>query len=152
MIVWRGWGILAPGIIAVGLGLGSLLGQVFGGGDNTTLFCLALGLVAGGVGAYFAGMEMNVKRVPARVEKHMAQRSAQVRQAVAMGTYVLPNGQRPGSLADAQRMADAQLAVEAEAAAKALRNRHDIFFIPMQYIGIVAAIGGVVGAIASLLA
>lgn len=63
MIVWSGWGIIAPAIVAVfaiaGTGFGSFFGSPEVNGAN---WGSVVGLIGGGVALWFAGKRMNAPR------------------------------------------------------------------------------------------
>jgi len=144
MIIFAGWGILA---VAPPLALGYLLWWATGG----NMIVSALGVAAGGVADWFLGIYFNKTRPARDLAARMDARSAQLHQMADAGQFYRgPGYPMPTSLAEAHQQAD-ELAVEEYNQLKArVGNRHTLFFIPMQYIGILAAAGGVVMAIVSL--
>ena len=138
MIVWAGWGILA---VVPPVALYFLFGVVAG---NNMAFG-AIGVILGGVIDWFLGIYFNKTRPARDLAAHMEARSAELHAMAEAGTFYRgPGYPMPTSLADAHQQADQLAAEEYHTLKTKVGNRHTVFFIPMQYAGILCAIGGVV--------
>lgn len=144
MIIWRGFGFLAVLIVAVGaligFGMSSLVAPE--GEVNGPLF--GLGLLIGAAGTFAAGWWLNVINPEKKTQKWVEQRRAELQFAVANGQFQASPGIAPSSQAEAQGQAEAMLAHESAVVGKRLRNVHTLFWIPMQWIGVVVALVAVV--------
>lgn len=119
--------------IGNGLGATSDESAIFGG----------LGLFVGAVGAFVLGNWLNKTRVPDLTDKLLAPRREQLNQLVAANQFQLaPGVPMPTSREEAQQQSDYLFHAEREAAEKKLRNRHTLFWIPMQWIACVIGVFG----------
>lgn len=144
MILWRGWGILGLLIILAFGGLAAGIGSSVASSTNTTVW-LGGGFVLGGAVAAFVGWYMNIARPAQKAEEWQAERSAQLQHLVQSGQFQLAPGiAQPTSLAQAQQQADQLLASESEQVRRNLRGRHTVWFIPMEWLGVVGAVIGVI--------
>ena len=137
MIVFSGWGILAvvPPVALFFL-LGTITGSVWTG---------AIGLIAGGVVDWFLGIYFNQTRPARDLTTAMDARSRELHAMADAGTFYRgPGHPMPTSLADAHQQADQLAAEEYHALKNKVGNRHTLFWIPMQYLGVVCAVGGAV--------
>ena len=143
MVVWRGFGILAFFLIAGGAALGGSTYQMAGSG---------IGIVVGGLASYFLGQYLNIQRPEQQINQAIEQRAHQLHAAAENGTFYLgPGNPMPTSRAEAHAQADQLLEQERARIADAGRNTHTLFWIPMQYIGLIAAVGGLIMAVAGLI-
>lgn len=140
MIIWRGFGFLAVLIVALGalagFGLSSLVAEE--GDVNGPLF--GLGLMLGAAATFALGWWLNVINPAKKTERWVEQRRAELHHAVASGQFQPSPGIVPSSHAEAQAQAEALLAHESATVAKRLRNIHTLFWIPMQWFGVVVAV------------
>lgn len=132
MIIWRGWGIVVVGIVAVCMmvfaGLGSQLLP-----KSALPYSIAFGLLVAAAGTWFAGNALNKTAPQKKIDAWAAEREQQLRQLVDSGQFSLGPGQpQPQSHAEAQQMATALLAAEKEQLRGAF-NQHTLFWIPVQY-------------------
>lgn len=135
MIIWRGWGILGilvPGLFGVLLaGMGPSLGvdeAVLGGA----------GVAIGGIGAFFLGKWFNETNAAQKAAQWREARQQELMHLIHAGQFqVAPGYAQPSNLQEAQAQASAMLQAEHTHVAKQLRNRHTLFWVPMQWIGIV---------------
>lgn len=142
MIIWRGWGILAILIGGACAGLGAAMSLA---NPSLTPILVGLMLIGGGVGIWFLGDWLNVKRPVAEFDGWFAQRRTEVAALVRGGAYSnVPDPQRPGQLADPWAVADYVLQQESAKVRAALTNRHSLFFVPLQYFGFVMGAIGIV--------
>ena len=146
MIIWRGWGILAFLAVGLGVGIGALLGSLFGipssAGKYTAL--IGIGFVVGGIASFLFGQWVNVQRPEQRKDEVMAEQRQRIEQLLAEQRFHAgPEFPWPSSIAEARAQADFVLG-RLEARLTEARNQHTLFFIPMQYIGVLLAVGGIV--------
>lgn len=145
MVIWRGLGFLAFLLAVAGAMAGVFIGVGITGADDPPGYFPGLGLVIGGAGTVALGWWLNVTRPAEKTSEWIAQRHQQLQVAVASGRFQPSPGIVPSSYQEAQMQADALLAAEAAHVTKRLRNIHTLFWIPMQWAGlVVAAIGLVV--------
>lgn len=146
MIIWRGWGILAILIGGACAGLGAAMGVA-----NPALRPIFIGLmlVAGGVGTWFLGNHLNLRRPMAEFDGWYGRRRDEVAAQVRGGAYNnVQDPQRPGQLADPWAVGEYVLNQESAKVRAALTNRHSLFFVPLQYLGFVMGGIGIVVMIA----
>lgn len=140
MIIWRGWGILAVGFFLLAGILG--VGVPFGLWGAAGKWVLAPVAVLSGVGCWLTGTYLNVTKPRRRAEVEFPALREQVRQSVDAGTFRLANQPPPASRDQAIGQAQAYLAT-VEASMGGERNAHTLFWIPLQYWGIVIAAWGI---------
>lgn len=139
MIIWRGWGILALPIGGACVGLGTVMSLV---NPSLTPIFVGLMLIGGGVGTWFLGDWLNVKRPVTEFDGWFANRRHEVAALVRGGAYSnVPDPQRPGQFADPWSVGEYVLRQESAKVRAALTNRHSMFFVPLQYLGFV--LGGI---------
>lgn len=139
MIIWRGWGILAILIGGAAAGLGTAMSV---GNREVTPIFVGLMLVAGGVGTWFLGNHLNLRRPMAEFHGWYGRRRDEVAAQVRGGAYNnVQDPQRPGELADPWAVGEYVLQQESAKVRGALTNRHSLFFVPLQYLGFV--MGGI---------
>lgn len=147
MIIWRGWGILAFLFVAAAIGGGLAISSAVGLGESLLLSGILL--IGAGVGTWFLGNFLNVKKADEKVEAYIQQRGAEIHTMGRAGAFTDQQGNRlPPE--QAYQAAEAMIAGERQKAASAFRNRHSLFWIPMQYLGIAMAVGGVAMLISAL--
>ena len=111
---------------------------------------VGLGVVVGGAASFALGWWLNVINPQKKTQTWIEQRRAELNYAVANGQFQAAPGIAPSSQAEAQAQADTMVAQEAPAVTKRLKNIHTLFWIPMQWVGVVIAVIGVVVAILGL--
>lgn len=146
MIVWRGFGFAAFLLGALGVALGVWLSGLLSGSDTNGPL-IGLGLTIGGVATFALGWYLNVLNPAAKTEKWTAQRQAELQQAVASGRFQATPGVVPASAEEARVQADLLLDNERSQVAKRFRNIHTLFWIPMQWWGVVFVVIAIVVAI-----
>lgn len=149
MIIWNGWGILGvlvPGLAAGGMaGLASAL-------DMPGATFVAVGLVLGGIGSFFLGKWFNETRAEQQATQWRNARQQELYHLVHNGQFQVAAGYaQPRSMEEANQQAQALLEAEHREVAKRLRNRHTVFWIPMQWVGLVFVVIGLGLAVTSLL-
>lgn len=145
MIIWRGWGVIGAIFPLLGVALAGLVWSSTGA-DGSPQGLVGIGLILGAAGAFALGRYLNETSVASKAESLLAERAAQLEALVRAGGFQMAPGiPVAGSYAEGRAQADSVLAGEREEIRKALRNRHTLFFIPVQWAAlVVAAIGAVV--------
>lgn len=148
MIIWRGLGFLAVLVgllgVLIGVGLSSLAGE------ETSGPLMGLGMLLGGAGVFALGWYLNVVNPAKKAQTWTEQRRAELQHAVATGQFQPAPGIAPASRQEAEVQAQLMLDAESTHVTKRLRNIHTLFWIPMQWWGVVWAVVGVVVAITLL--
>lgn len=143
MIVWRGFGFLAFLLGALGALAGIGLSTALSPDGEVGGPLIGIGILLGGVASFALGWWLNVLNPQKKAQTWVEQRRAELNHAVATGQFQATPGVVPSSQAEAQAQADALLAHETPVVTKRLSNIHTLFWIPMQWAGVVIAILGV---------
>ncbi|MGA4506956.1 hypothetical protein ACQB6R_01315 [Propionibacteriaceae bacterium G1746] len=134
MIIWAGWGMLAVLMPLLGAGLMVGLASTLQVQDPYFTAFVGVGLLLGGVATWFVGKYFNKQRPLTEARTHMAGRRQQVEALVQQGRFQLaPGYPMPSSYQEAQAQAGHLLATEEAQLEQRLRNRHTLFWVPMQY-------------------
>ena len=143
MIIWRGWGILSVFITLLVAGIVGAIFQAFlGGGNAAVSFGYGLGFILAGVANYFFGRQVNELAPARKIEAFKDQMRHEMWDRVAHGSFqVGPGAPPPANRDEAHQQVEH---VVEQNAAKGLRNIHSVFFIPVQWIGAVEGVLGVV--------
>lgn len=150
MIIWRSWGILGllvpAGVVGLFMALGAALGMTGDSPDLTGYFLLlGLGLLAAGAAVYFLGIWFNRTRPEEKLQDYVGQRRMELEHLVRGGSFHLgPGYPPPASMVEAQQQAAFLLEKEEAELRTRMYNHHTLFFIPMQWIGPVIGLGGLV--------
>ncbi|GAB2606176.1 transcriptional accessory protein [Pseudactinotalea suaedae] len=147
MIIWRGFGFVAVILGALGFLAGTGLSSLVSTDGELNGAMIGLGVLLGGVATFALGWYLNVINPAKKSQTWVEQRRAELSHAVASGRFQPAPGVVPSSLAEAQVQADMMLDQESTAVTRRLRNIHTLFWIPMQWWGVVYALIGVVVAI-----
>ena len=131
MIIWRGWGILAFLAFGLSVGLTSILATLSGTNMDNATWQAILAFCIGGAAVYYLGRYLNTTRPTALFAKDRAQE-------LGYTTQGLDNEVRPLLLEE-----QPPLIREESAVLKQLRNRHTLFFIPIQWWGILLPLAGI---------
>lgn len=153
MIIWRGWGIIGVGfaLLACLLGLGMWTG--FGEPTSSPAPFMAPCLVVAGIGTFLLGKWMNVTSVDAKTDRYLAPRQQQLHELVQSGQFQMAPGMpQPASVEEAQAQAAHLIGQERTQVHNQLKDRHTLFFIPFQYVGLFIAFIGLVVAVAIIVA
>ncbi|WP_159619210.1 hypothetical protein [Ruania rhizosphaerae] len=147
MVIWRGWGILGLlFVLLVGVGLGGLFRLLIG--EEYEPLPIGLGLAVAGVILFFVGRWFQAWDARRRADKYIASRRPEVEQTVASGRFQPVPGYQPASREEAEQLAAEMLDKEHAQIVRRFRGHHTLFFIPMQYFGLVVAVlGGAIGAL-----
>ena len=146
MIIWRGWGILSVFITLLVAGIvGSTFQAFLGSGNTSVFFGYGLGLILAGVANYFFGRQVNELAPARKIEAFREQMRHEMWDRVAQGSFQVGPGAPPPANRDEAHQQVEHVVEQASAnAAKGLRNIHSVFFIPVQWIGAVEGVLGVV--------
>lgn len=150
MIIWRGFGFLAVILGALGFLAGTGLSSLVSSDGEMSGPMIGLGLILGGAATFALGWYLNVINPAKKSETWIGQRRAELSHAVASGQFQSSPGVVPSSQAEAQVQADLMLDQESTAVTRRLRNIHTLFWIPMQWWGVVFAVIGILVAIVLL--
>jgi len=141
MVFWRGFGGIGF-VIMVLFGFG---GMFIGTQLNMTQLWVGIGIFLGGVVSFAVGWWLNVANPQKKADEWAAARKQQLDHLVQTGQFQLaPGAPMPSSLAEANTQATQLLDVERAQAHRQLRNIHTLYFIPLQWAGL---LGGVIGLI-----
>lgn len=147
MIIWRGFGFLAVILGALGFLAGTGLSSLVSSDGELNGAMVGLGLLLAGAATFALGWYLNVINPAKKAQTWVEQRRAELNHAVASGRFQASPGVVPASLAEAQLQADMMLDQESTAVTRRLSNIHTLFWIPMQWWGLVLALVGVVVAV-----
>ncbi|WP_143013769.1 transcriptional accessory protein [Actinomyces ruminicola] len=144
IVVWRGWGGLAVAFFGLGAVCGGLASSVTSNG-SLVMLCFGLGLLAFGIVGWLVGTHLNVVRPTQEIDRHVAAFRQELFNRVQAGAFqVAPGAPAPRSAGEAQQQVGYLVAQERVRAERALRGVHTLFWIPIQYWGIVEVITGAV--------
>lgn len=143
MIIWRGWGILAF-LVTIPFAAGMAgLGESMDSGGPLAAVLLGVGFVGAGVANYFLGRYLNVTRPQQQVGRYQDQLRAQLWHRVNNGVFQMaPGAPAPTSQEEAAQQIEQVVAQEAQSLVQAHSNIHTLFFIPMQWFGLIEVVGG----------
>lgn len=149
MIIWRGWGVLAIVYIAL---CAALLGGLLGASilqSSTAAGALAgLGIFIGGALATVHGWYLNVIRPRKRADQWEAAERPRLEDAADRGALVVGNTQ-PRSPEEAAQMIESVLADGRRTIGG--HGPHSVFWIPMEVIGILGMVAGVIVAVVNII-
>lgn len=146
MIIWRGGGILA--VVYVGLSaalLGGALGAVLPSPGAAPVLA-GMGIVVGGALTILHGWYLNIARPRARAVRWEGAERPRLQQAAADGVLVVDSVQ-PRSREEADAMIEQHLAEGRRVIGR--HGPHSMFWIPMEVVGILAVVGGLVLAVST---
>lgn len=145
IIVWRGWGGLAIGFPALGAILFLALLSSLRASSSSLGTGAGAGVALGSIGTFLFGRWINGSdRAQARAATMLEPRRHQLGQLVASGQFHLAPGMPlPRSHDEARAQADYVYQQELHQLSEQLTGRHTMFFIPMQFIGILTFAVGV---------
>jgi len=163
MIIWRGWGIVGfllilGGDILITSGSGHI-------GTNTPAGMIAMGagFALGGAACAVFGYWLNVLRPRQKAEEYLQGLRQDLWQRMREGTFQVPAGApahsepagapahsdsagapAPRDEAEASQQIERIVAQQSPEVRRRLRNRNTLFFIPLQWLGSMVVIGGIV--------
>ena len=146
MIIWRGWGILGLFVTLAGV-FGSLtvVEALLGTSESALALGGGIGFLLAGVANFFLGRWLNIIRPAQNAEGFRNQLRADLWERVANDAFQMaPGVPEPSSEAEAAQQIEQVVAGESRNAERAGRNIHTFFFIPLQWLGALEGIGGLV--------
>ncbi len=146
MIIWRGWGILGLFVTLAGV-FGSLtvVEALLGTSESALALGGGIGFLLAGVANFFLGRWLNIIRPAQNAEDFRNQLRADLWERVANDAFQMaPGAPEPSSEAEAAQQIEQVVAGESRNAERAGRNIHTFFFIPLQWLGALECIGGLV--------
>ncbi|PHP53196.1 hypothetical protein [Actinomyces ruminis] len=152
MIIWRGGGILAALFLVLGGGGGAAVASAFSEEESVTMLCMGIGFLIFGVIGWFVGQRINVTGPAEKAKHHVRAYEQELYNRVQAGAFqAAPGTPAPSSAAEAQQQVGYLVAQRRSQAEQALRNRHTMFWIPVQYWGVIEAAGGAALLVAALI-
>lgn len=148
MIIWRGWGFLA--VVYIGLCaafFGGLIGASLLQSSTAAGPLAGLGILLGGALTALHGWYLNVLRPRTRADQWEEAERPRLEDAADRGALVVGNT-RPSSPEEAAQMIESVIADGRRTLGR--HGPHSVFWIPMEVIGILAMVGGVILAGATL--
>ncbi|WP_161925087.1 transcriptional accessory protein [Actinomyces sp. 432] len=143
MIVWTGGGVLALLFWGLGVGAGSAAASALGGSDSTQTMCIGIACLFFGFASYLVGKWFNITRPSRQAEQRLADYQQELLGRVQAGAFqAAPGVPAPRSVEEAQQQVGSLVERERARLQRGLRNRHTMFWIPMQYWGMLQVIGG----------
>ena len=130
--------------------MGTLVANITGGTANGNTwsiakdahFAIATMLAVAGLICFAIGWRLNV--VSAEARAHADEVRARLVASMSEGTLQVSPGVGPSSQDEAEAFVERTAAEQYAEARSALRNRHSVFFVPVQYIGALGLAGAVV--------
>ena len=162
MIIWRGWGIVGFFLILGSIILTTSVGSI---GTNTPagIISTGAGMLLGGAACAAFGYWLNVLRPRQKADEYLQGLRQDLWQRMREGTFQVPAGApahsepagasahsepagapAPRDEAEASQQIERIVAQQSPEVRRRLRNRNTLFFIPLQWLGSVVVIGGVV--------
>ncbi|MBW3085535.1 hypothetical protein KEM60_01735 [Austwickia sp. TVS 96-490-7B] len=132
IIIWRGWGILAPVFVLGGTFTFLILNPHSSLWAYRTLAVLLT--LLGGTACWFLGHYLNTVLPGRRTDQFTQARTEELHGVVAAGAFTLgPGHAPPQSFDEAYYQANMVVAHETSQLRARLRNQHSFFFIPMHF-------------------
>lgn len=146
MIIWRGWGILGLFVTLAGVfGTLAVVHALLGTSESASALGGGIGFLLAGVANFFLGRWLNIIRPAQNAEDFRNQLRADLWERVANDAFQMaPGVPEPSSEAEAAQQIEQVVAGESRNAERAGRNIHTFFFIPLQWLGALECIAGLV--------
>ncbi len=163
MIIWRGWGIVGFLLILGGDILTTSGSGHIGTNTPAGMIAMGAGFALGGAACAVFGYRLNVLRPRQKAEEYLQGLRQDLWQRMREGTFQVPAGApapsepagapahsepagapAPRDEAEASQQIERIVAQQSPEVRRRLRNRNTLFFIPLQWLGSVVVIGGVV--------
>lgn len=149
MIVWRGWGIVSIFTLLAGYSIAAGILWLFTDRPSPA-WLLGLGGVVGGALTWLLGYFLNVVRVRSQVDAYAKNLRGTLHSRAEQGVFqVGPGVPVPSNAAEAATQIEYVVSQHTDDLAQRLKNQHTLFFIPVQYLGIMAGVISVVAAVLS---
>ena len=135
MIIWRGWGILGLFVTLAGVfGTLAVVHALLGTSESASALGGGIGFLLAGAANFF-------------LEDFRNQLRADLWERVANDSFQMaPGAPAPSSEEEAAQQIEQVVTSESRDAERAGRNIHTFFFIPLQWVGALEGIGGLVSA------
>mgnify|MGYP006947195974 FL=1 len=148
MIIWRGWGILGLFVTLAGVfGTLAVVHALLGTSESASALGGGIGFLLAGVANFFLGRWLNIIRPAQNAEGFRNQLRADLWERVANDSFQMaPGAPAPSSEEEAAQQIEQVVTSESRDAERAGRNIHTFFFIPLQWVGALEGIGGLVSA------
>lgn len=147
MIVWRGWGIASVFTLLAGYSIAAGILWLFTDRPSAA-WLLGLGGVVGGALTWLLGYFLNVLRVRSQVDAYAKNLRGILHSRAEQGVFQAgPGVPVPSSAAEAATQIEYVVSQHTDDLAQRLKNQHTLFFIPVQYLGILAGVISVVAAL-----
>lgn len=140
MIIFRGAGFLAFLAFGLAVGIGALLARALGSDLGSSGWTVSVGLLVSAGLVFLLGQHLNVTRPTAQFERIRGRHLGQV--STSLATDGLPE---PLPLAE-----QPPLEPEEEQVLRRMKNRHTLFWIPMQWFAAVFLLVALGNALANI--
>ena len=145
MIIWRGWGIAGLFLIVGGIALVAGLSGHNSSNTPAGVAAVGAGMLLGGAACAALGYWLNVVRPRNKADEYLEGVRRELWQRVRAGAFQVAVGAPAHSdEAEASQQIERIVAQQSPEVRRRLRNRNTLFFIPLQWLGSVVVIGGVV--------
>lgn len=145
MIIWRGWGIAGLFLIVGGIALVAGLSGHNSSNTPAGVAAVGAGMLLGGAACAALGYWLNVVRPRNKADEYLEGVRRELWQRVRAGAFQVAVGApAPRDEAEASQQIERIVAQQSPEVRRRLRNRNTLFFIPLQWLGSVVVIGGVV--------
>lgn len=147
MIVWRGWGIASLFTIAAGYSIAAGLMWLFTDRPSVPWLLGLGGVLAGGL-TWLLGNFLNVLRVRSQVDAYAKNLRGTLHSRAEQGVFQAgPGVPVPANAAEAATQIEYVVSQHTDDLSQRLKNQHTMFFIPVQYLGILVGAASVVAAV-----
>ncbi|MDO4792220.1 MAG: hypothetical protein Q3999_07035 [Buchananella hordeovulneris] len=147
MIIWRGWGIASFVSVVAGYGITLGILRLFTDQPSLPVF-LGLGGVLGGGLTWLLGHFLNVLRVRSQVAAYASNLREALHARAEQGVFQAgPGVPVPTNAAEAAAQIEYVVSQHTDALSHRLTNQHTLFFVPVQYVGILVGVVSVVAAV-----
>ena len=131
--------------------MATLVANITGGTTNgnawsiadDAYFAIAAMLAVAGLICFALGWRLNIVSAEARARAHADEVRTRLVASMSEGTLQVSPGVAPSSQAEAEAFIEQTVTQQHAEARSALRNRHSVFFIPIQYIGALGLAGAI---------
>ena len=145
MIIWRGWGIAGLFLIVGGIALVAGLSGHNSSNTPAGVAAVGAGMLLGGAACAALGYWLNVVRPRNKADEYLEGVRRELWQRVRAGAFQVAVGApAPRDEAEASQQIERIVAQQSPEVRRRLRNRNTLFFIPLQWLGSVVVLGGVV--------
>ena len=146
MIIWRGWGIVGLFLIVGGMALVMGLSGHNSSDTPAGVVAVGAGLLLGGAACAALGYWLNVVRPRSKAAEYLEGVRRELWQRVRAGAFQVAVGApAPRDEAEAAQQVEYLVSQQSrEDRARAAQPEHPLLFIPIQWLGAVAVVGGII--------